>query len=262
MSVTDLPTLAEGKTKIVKKNPADPTTVFLYFKDDITAGDGLQHDVFEGKAAVDWAISRDCFELLSRHGLKTHYVESLEERVMLVRKLERKLELEVITRRVATGSILRWSDCSEGLRFDPVITQFHYKDDPLHDPMLDDRYVESMISDKDAWEYAAMREMNAQVFLVLEASFAQLGVQLVDIKLEYGIVDGRLCLIDEISGGSFRLWPYRSETPKLEQDNVLAELAPEERLDKDTYRMGGEANEVLSKFRAISDLTARFREVA
>ena len=259
MSAAHLPTLAEGKTKVVKENPADPTTVFLYFKDDIAAGDGLQHDVFEGKAALDWAISRDCLELLSRHGMTTHYVDSPEECVMLVRKLDRKLELEVVTRRVATGSILRWSDCPEGLRFDPVITQFHYKDDPLHDPMLDERYVEFMISDKSAWEYGAMREMNTQVFLLLEASFAQLGVQLVDLKLEYGIVDGQLCVIDEINGGSFRLWPYRSETPRLEQDNVLSELAPEDRLDKDTYRMGGEADEVLSKFRAISRLTSRFQ---
>lgn len=261
MSIAELPPLAEGKTKVVKANPDDPKTVFLYFKDDITAGDGARHDVFAGKAALDWAVSRDCFELLSRRGLRTHYVDSPEERVMLVQKLDRKFELEVVTRRVATGSVLKWSDCSQGDRFDPVITQFHYKDDRLHDPMLDERYVEFMISEKKAWEYAAMREMNAQVFLVLEAAFAQFGVQLVDIKLEYGIIDGQLGVIDEINGGSFRLWPYRAQTPRLNQANVLGELAPEERLDKDTYRLGGSADEVLSKFRAISDVTARFREV-
>ncbi len=253
--------IGEGKTKIVKTNPNDPATVFLYFKDDITAGDGAKHDVFEGKAVLDWAVSRDCFELLSRRGLITHYIDSPEERVMLVRKLDRKLELEVVTRRVATGSILKWGNYSEGDRFDPVITQFHYKDDPLHDPMLDDRYVEFMIRDKDAWEYSSMRQVNTQVFLVLEAAFAQFGVQLVDLKLEYGIIDGELCVIDEISGGSFRLWPYRSEAPNLDLSNVLSELAPEQRLDKDTYRMGGTPDEVLSKFRAISALTSRFKEV-
>ena len=143
-----------------------------------------------------------------------------------------------------------------------MITQFHYKDDPLHDPMLDDRYVEFMIRDKDAWEYSSMRQVNTQVFLVLEAAFAQFGVQLVDIKLEYGIIDGELCVIDEISGGSFRLWPYRSEAPNLDLSNVLSELAPEQRLDKDTYRMGGAQDEVLSKFGAISALTSRFKELA
>ena len=259
MLSADLPILAEGKTKAVLENPADPTTVFLYFKDDITAGDGLRHDVFEGKGALDWAISRDCFELLSRHGVRTHYVDSPEERLMRVRKLDRKFDLEVVTRRVATGSILAFGDCAEGLRFDPVITQFHYKDDPLHDPMLDPRYVDLLISDKNAWEYRAMRETNAQVFLLLEASFARLGMQLVDLKLEYGLLGGELCLIDEINGGSFRLWPYRSATPRLDQQNVLAELAPEECLDKDTYRRGGRADEVLAKFRTVAQLTSRFR---
>ena len=262
MPIADLPLLAEGKTKIVRANPDDPRTVFLCYKDDITAGDGLKRDVFPGKARLDWAVSRDCFELLSHRGVRTHYLDSPEERVMRVEKLDRKLELEVVTRRVAAGSILEWSDAEEGQRFDPVITQFHYKDDRLHDPMLDDRYVDFLIRDKDAWEYASMRVMNAEVFLVLEAAFAQFGLQLVDIKLEYGIIDGELCLIDEISGGSFRLWPYRSATPDLDQGNVLSELAPEQRLDKDTYRMGAAADAVLSKFHAIAEVTSRFREVA
>ena len=68
-------------------------------------------------------------------------------------------------------------------------------------------------------------------------------------------------MIDEISGGSFRLWPFRSDAPDLDLSNVLTELAPEQRLDKDTYRMGGAQDEVLSRFRAISALTSRFKEV-
>ena len=68
-------------------------------------------------------------------------------------------------------------------------------------------------------------------------------------------------LIDEISGGSFRRWPYRHKTPNLDQPNVLSELAPEERLDKDTYRMGDSAATVLTKFRAISDITAGFSDL-
>ncbi|MBT7861592.1 MAG: phosphoribosylaminoimidazolesuccinocarboxamide synthase [Gemmatimonadetes bacterium] len=261
MSIADLPTLAEGKTKIVKENPSDPATVFLCFKDDITAGDGAKHDVFEGKAALDWAVSRDCFEYLNRQGVRTHYLSSPQERAMLVRKLDRKIELEVVSRRIATGSLVRWSDVTEGTRFASLATQFHYKDDPLHDPMLDDRYIAYMVEEKGAWEYATMREMNTTIFELLEAAFARFGVQLVDMKLEYGVIGGQMHLIDEISGGSFRLWPYRHDAPNLGQENVLSELAPEERLDKDTYRMGEAADMVLSKFRAISDITAGFRDL-
>ena len=55
--------------------------------------------------------------------------------------------------------------------------------------------------------------------------------------------------------------PYRSEAPPLELSNVLYELAPEQRLDKDTYRVGAGQDEVLSKFRAISALTSQFKDV-
>jgi phosphoribosylaminoimidazole-succinocarboxamide synthase len=64
--------IAEGKTKIVYANPDDPGTVYLYFKDNITAGDGLKHDRIKGKAALDWQVNRDIFEYLNRKGVRTH----------------------------------------------------------------------------------------------------------------------------------------------------------------------------------------------
>ena len=262
MDRSGLPTLAEGKTKVVHANPDDDATVYLYFKDDITAGDGAKRDSFAGKGALDWAISRDCFEYLESRGISTHYLASPAERLILVRRMERKLELEVVSRRVAAGSILGWGGVEEGDRFDPVVTRFHYKDDALHDPMLDERYVDYLVAEKDAWEYAAMREMNAAVLALLEEAFAQSGVQLVDLKLEYGVTGGALCLIDEISGGSLRLWPYRQDAPLLEGANLLAELDPDGRLDKDTYRMGEPASTVLSRFEAIAGITAGFKALA
>ena len=81
------------------------------------------------------------------------------------------------------------------------------------------------------------------------------------MKLEYGLIDGKVYLIDEITGGSFRLWPYATETPNFNQVNVLSELDPAGRLDKDTYRMGSETDKVLAKFQQIAAVTARFSEL-
>ena len=251
--------IAEGKTKIIYRNPEDEKTVYMLFKDDITAGDGVKHDVIEGKALIDWKTNKDIFEFLNRKGVKTHYISSPEEKAALVRKLDRKINLEVVSRRVAAGSILKWSNTAEGQRYDPVITQFHYKDDPLHDPMLDDTYVDYIIKAKSASEYAVMKKINEQAFGYLEAAFANFDIQLIDIKLEYGIIDGEVYLIDEISGGSFRLWPYAHKNPNLNQDNVLGELNPEARLDKDTYRMGQSADVVKNKFAEIANITAGFK---
>jgi phosphoribosylaminoimidazole-succinocarboxamide synthase len=251
----------EGKTKIIYQNPDDPKTVFMVFKDDITAGDGAKHDIITGKALVDWQTNRDIFEYLNRHGVRTHYISSPEEKVSIVKRLDRKINLEVIARRVATGSILKWSSVKEGFRFDPVGIQFHYKDDPLHDPMLSQDYIDFIIREKGGGEYAGMMELNKKIFVVLEKAFAAFKVQLVDYKLEYGMIDGEVTLIDEITAGSLRLWPYAKDNPNLNQENVLSELNPAGRLDKDVYRMGGDLGTVSSKFAAIASITAKFRDL-
>ena len=253
--------VAEGKTKIIYENPEDQKTVYMVFKDDITAGDGVKHDIIKGKAMVDWKTNRDIFELLNRKGARTHYISSPKEKVVLVKKLDQKINLEVVSRRIAAGSILKLGRIVEGTRFDPVITQFHYKDDPLHDPMLDEKYIDYIVKAKGGTEYAEMRRLNAEIFLHLERAFAQFDVQLIDIKLEYGIIEGTVYLIDEITGGSFRLWPYAHKNPNFNQSNVLEELNPEGRLDKDTYRMGETVDEVLTKFEEIAKITAKFKDL-
>ncbi|MGA1826184.1 MAG: phosphoribosylaminoimidazolesuccinocarboxamide synthase [bacterium] len=262
IDINSLKKLAEGKTKVIYKNPSDQKTVYMYFKDDITAGDGAKHDLLEGKALIDWKINRDAFELLERKNVRTHYIASPQDRIALVRKLDQKINLEVITRRIAAGSIVKWGTIAEGTRFDPVIHQFHYKDDPLHDPMLDEGYVDYVIKQKGATEYDQMRAINTEVFLHLESAFSNFNIQLIDIKLEYGIIDKKIYLIDEISGGSFRLWPYAHDNPNLNQPNVLKELNPEGRLDKDTYRMGDDLAKVKNRFAEIAVITAKFKDLA
>jgi phosphoribosylaminoimidazole-succinocarboxamide synthase len=260
LDVKSMKKIAEGKTKVIYENPADAKTVYMVFKDDITAGDGAKHDVIAGKAATDWRTNRDIYEYLNRRGVKTHYLSSPEEKVSLVRRLDFKINLEVVSRRVAAGSILKWGKVAEGDRYDPPITQFHYKDDPLHDPMLDESYVDFIIKNKQGGEwYAAMRELNVKVLLELEKAFAAFDLQLVDMKLEYGLIGGEVFVIDEITGGSFRLWPYSRPNPDLNRKNVLSELDPSGRLDKDTYRLGGGLEQVQSKFEQIARITEQFK---
>ncbi|MCD6117344.1 hypothetical protein J7K93_10035 [bacterium] len=263
LKLDSLKKVAEGKTKVIYENPSDPKSVYMVFKDDITAGDGAKHDVIEGKALVDWKTNSDIFEYLNRCGIKTHYIERPQEKVNLVKKLDFKINLEVVTRRVAAGSILKWSDVEEGTWFNPLITQFHYKDDPLHDPMLDDSYVDYIIKAKDGGHiYADMRKINAEVFKHLEKAFSKFNLQLVDMKLEYGLIENQVTLIDEISGGSFRLWPYKTDSPNFNQSNVLGELDPSARLDKDNYRQGESLDKVQSKFEQIAQITSSFKDVA
>ncbi len=253
--------ISEGKTKIIYENPEDTKTVYMVFKDDITAGDGVKHDIITGKALVDWKTNRDIFELLNKKKVRTHYISSPNEKVSLVKKLDRKINLEVVSRRIAAGSILKWGNAEEGARFDPLVTQFHYKDDPLHDPMLDDKYIDYIINAKEGIEYSEMRKLNSEIFIHLEQAFAEFNIQLIDMKLEYGIIDGQVFLIDEITGGSFRLWPYAHKNPNFNHPNVLKELNPKGRFDKDTYRMGEKIDNVLIKFEEIAKITSKFKDL-
>ena len=260
LNLASFPILTEGKTKIIYANPNDDHSVYMFFKDDITAGDGVKRDVIKGKGLLDWKINRDVLEYLNYLGFPTHYVNSPEEKICVVKKISRKINLEVVSRRVATGSIIEWGNAVEGTKYDPVITQFHYKDDSLHDPMLDDGYIDYLIENKGSSEYAEMRKMNADVLVVLEKAFSRYGVQLLDLKLEYGIINGKMHIIDEISGGSLRVWPYRRENPYLNKENVMSELDPDGRMDKDTYRLGEGFDKVMARFEAIAKATEKFKE--
>ena len=104
-----------------------------------------------------------------------------------------------------------------------------------------------------------MKKINGDIFEVLESAFARFKIQLIDFKLEYGLIDGKATVIDEITGGSFRLWPYAHENPNLNQPNVLGELNPAGRLDKDTYRQGEKLEQVMSKFEQIAKITEGFK---
>lgn len=261
--------LNEGKTKIIHEfidcgGDVAEDVVAMVFKDDITAGDGVKHDVIEGKALLDWRTNKNIYEFLNAQGINTHYSYSPDKLMSVVSKLDQKINLEVVSRRIATGSILKHTEMfAEGEVIHPVLTQFYYKDDFLHDPLLDESFLIHLINNKNCSLFYELKQLNAKIFQVLEQAFAQFRVQLVDIKLEYGIVDGKITLIDEITGGSFRLWPYRdgiNQIDLFDQDNVLPLLDPSGRLDKDNYRLGNKTlNEVYDKFRVIAEITDKFQ---
>ena len=71
---SSLKKVAEGKTKIIYENRKNSKIAYMVFKDDITAGDGVKHDIIKGKALVDWKTNRDIFEMLNRKGARTHYI--------------------------------------------------------------------------------------------------------------------------------------------------------------------------------------------
>ena len=215
--------LYEGKAKKVFATD-DPALVIVSYKDDATALDGLKKGTIAGKGVVNNKMSDFLFALLEKNGIPTHFVEELNDREALVRKVS-IVPLEVIIRNISAGSFAKRYGVEEGIVFAEPTIEFSYKNDELHDPLINSYHALALgLETKD--EIETIKRMAFRVNDILREYFLRLNVKLVDFKLEFGrLPDGRIVLADEISPDTCRFW-----------DAVTGE-----KLDKDRFRrdMGG-----------------------
>ena len=247
--------IIEGKTKSVFENLNDPKKVIISFRTDITADDGEKHEQMAEKDVIDCETNNNIFKLLIKRGIPTHYLHRLSDTTFLAEKLDYKFPVEVVTRRVAFGSILPRTGLKAGFHFKKLYTEFFYKDDFLHDPRLDDKFIE--VKDTKGY-FKTMKTLNENVFIILENAFREQGYQLIDFKLEYGIVGNWIIVIDEITAGSMRLWPVKVDELDLSPDNLMDQLDLGGMKDKELFRQGEDMTVVKNGFEVIADLTKQF----
>ena len=243
--------LAEGKTKIIYAHPEKDDMVYMVHKDGLSAGDGVRRNNLPGKGEIACRTTSNVFFLLEKEGVATHYIGMVAGNANIVTRCT-MIPLEVIMRRIATGHyILRNPDVAEGMRFEPVLVEFTYKDDAAHDPLVTDaEIVEMDVATQD--EIDAMRDAARQVFGILEKAWAKLDVTLVDCKIEFGraVSGDQLLVADVIDNDSWRIWPGGDKSRML---------------DKQIYRNMPEVTDerlagLLAKYRQVADLTDSFVE--
>ena len=82
--------------------------------------------------------------------------------------------------------------------------EFTLKDDERGDPLITKEALVALdIVDKGTVEY--MEETAQRITALIKADLATRNLELIDIKYEFGEVDGKPLLIDEISGDSMRV---------------------------------------------------------
>lgn len=213
----------EGKAKKVFATDEEDKVIVSY-KDDATAGDGAKRGTIVGKGAINNRMTNFLMQLLEKQGVPTHFVEELDDRNTVVKKVE-IVPLEVIIRNISAGSFAKRYGVEEGIVFDEPTLEFSLKNDDLHDPLINRYHVLALkLATKD--ELDRISEMAFKVNEVLKAYFLKLNVKLVDFKLEFGRTqDGSIVLADEISPDTCRFWDADTN----------------EKLDKDRFRrdMGG-----------------------
>ena len=211
----------EGKAKKVYETDHSSTYIVEY-KDDATAFNGLKKGSIQGKGIINNKMSNLMMRLLEGEGIPTHYLEELSDRETLVKKVT-IVPLEVIVRNMAAGSFSARYGVAEGTPFASPTLEFSYKNDDLGDPLINE-YQALAIGLATKEEMDTITDMAFRINSVMRKFFAEIGITLVDFKLEFGITeDGTLVLADEISPDTCRFWDS-STGEKLDKDRFRRDL--------------------------------------
>ncbi len=213
--------LYEGKAKKIWTTN-DKDLLISEFKDSLTAFNGEKKSSEDGKGALNNEISAALFEYLEEKGIPTHYVKMLDANHMLHKRADVIL-IEVIVRNIATGSLSRNLGIEDGKVLPFTLVEFDYKNDELGDPKLNDQHclILELVKSPDELDY--IRYMARKINKFLIEFYDELGLRLVDFKLEFGRdKNDNIILIDELSPDNFRLWDKKTN----------------EKMDKDRFRQG------------------------
>lgn len=211
----------EGKAKKVF-GTENPELFIVSYKDDATAFNGIKKGTIVGKGVINNRMSNLLMQHLEKAGVPTHYVEELNDRETVVKKVD-IVPLEVIIRNIAAGSFSKNYGVEEGVVFENPTIEFSYKNDDLGDPLIND-YHAIALKLATPEEIETIKKYSFIVNDQMKAFWKECGVTLVDFKLEFGkLSDGTIVLADEISPDTCRLWDSKTGE-KLDKDRFRRDL--------------------------------------
>lgn len=226
----------EGKAKKVF-NTEDECLYIQEFKDDATAFDATKRGSIKDKGIVNNKISSKMFNLLEENGIPTHFVEMLNDRDMLIKKVE-IVPLEVTIRNIVAGGMAKLLGLEEGIILDEPVFEYHYKKDALHDPLINDYHIMALKL-ATAEELDTIKCMSFKINKIMKEFFKGKNLDLVDFKLEFGRRDGRIILADEISPDTCRLWEKGTKR-KMDKDRFRRDLGDIEETYKEVLKIVSE----------------------
>ena len=217
--------LYEGKAKKVFATD-NPDYVIVSYKDDATAFNGLKKGTIVGKGVINNKMTNMMMKMLEKKGVPTHFVEEIDDRNTVVKKVQ-IVPLEVIIRNVAAGSFSKKYGVPEGTPFKAPTIEFSYKNDELGDPLINS-YHALALGLATPEEIETIKKMAFTVNDIMKEFFKHLNIDLIDFKLEFGRFKGQIVLADEISPDTCRFWEAGSwDTTKhvsLDKDRFRRDL--------------------------------------
>ncbi|WP_295157386.1 phosphoribosylaminoimidazolesuccinocarboxamide synthase [uncultured Brachyspira sp.] len=211
----------EGKAKkIYISDNADE--IIVYYKDDATAFNGEKKGSIKDKGVMNNEITSLLFKMLEKNGIKTHFIEKLNDREQLCQKVK-IFPLEVIVRNLIAGSMAKRLGIEEGTVPPNTIFEICYKNDEYGDPLINDHHAVALkLADYDELKY--IYEVTAKVNNLLKDALDKIGITLVDFKVEFGKNSkGEILLADEITPDTCRFWD-KETGKKLDKDRFRRDL--------------------------------------
>ena len=213
----------EGKGKKMWSINENDGLLISEYKNSLTAFNGVKKAEQDGKGELNCKISTIIFDLLTKNGIKTALVETLNETEQLVKKCK-IFPLEIIARNVATGSLTKRLGIKDGTKLPFTLIEFCYKDDDLGDPILNDEHCLILNAVKDQDELEILKDIARKINEILVKFFAERKLRLIDFKIELGKDEnGEILLCDEISPDSCRFWDADTNQ-KLDKDVFRQDL--------------------------------------
>lgn len=213
--------LYEGKAKRIYSTE-DAGVVRVQYKDSATAFNGGKKAEIVGKGRLNNEITSLLFSKLSETGIPSHFIKKISETEQLVKRVE-IIPLEVVVRNFAAGSFSKRLGVEEGKKLSRPIVEFYLKDDSLGDPQITDEHVD-VLELASSEEVSQLKNAALKINEVLSGFFTEIGVTLIDFKLEFGKgADGNILLADEISPDTCRLWDMETQQ-KLDKDVFRRDL--------------------------------------
>ena len=227
--------LYEGKAKKVFATE-NPDYCIVSYKDDATAFNGLKKGTIIGKGVVNNKMSNYLCKMLEEKGIPTHFVEELNDRDTVVKKVE-IVPLEVIVRNKAAGSLSKRLGLPEGTPMKTTVLEFCYKDDDLGDPIVNEYHIlAAELATKE--EVDKISSMALKINEILRDFFKSVNIDLIDFKLEFGRYKGDIILADEISPDTCRFWDVNTQE-KLDKDRFRRDMGNVEEAYQEVFRRIG-----------------------
>lgn len=202
--------IREGKSKRIYATN-DSSLAVVYYKDEAMAFHGLKRGRIWGKGEVNNAVCRTIFTLLEQNGVPTHFVRQLDSRQSLIRRAD-MVPMEVKVRNRVAGSLTRRIGLPEGTLLHMPVVEFLLKNEALDNPLLNISHIQALQL-ADRAEIDEMTSTALKVNHILQEYMREIGVELIDFQLEFGRLDGKLLVADDISPDTARFWDARTHEP-------------------------------------------------